>query len=257
MPTTSGAAKVEAPFIMRDTGNLVWQGPVEATSNFRTQTLDNASVITFWSGSGGAATAETTSFGYGQVNVLDTTYSQIHTICPQLNLTLTPAGNTAECEADVHESYITPRNTILVTAYNTTTADLSSVGGPTNGWVLDPLAVELDIKTGEILFIWSPLEHVPVSQSQQAIGAAGKNLSNPYDWFHMNSIQSYGDNYLINGRNVWTTYLVNKTGDILWEINGYNGGDFGSLPKGGTFVSLPCEKLANTQHQPKQNPVNH
>lgn len=121
--------------------------------------------------------------------------------------------------------------------YNTTQADLSSVGGPKDGWVLDPLAVEVDINTNEALWIWSPLAHVPINSTKYPLFYAGTNTSNPYDWFHMNSIQPYNGNVLINARQTWTSYYVNQDGDILWELEGQNGGDFGPLPEGAQFVS--------------------
>ncbi|KAI1620310.1 ASST-domain-containing protein [Exophiala viscosa] len=124
---------------------------------------------------------------------------------------------------------------MLITAYNTTPADLTSVGGPKNGWVLDSIAAEVNITTGEVLFTWSPLAHLKVNQSHYPLSGAGLNQSNPYDFFHINAIELVGENYLINSRHFWSTFLVNPKGEILWEINGETGGDFGTLPEGGTF----------------------
>ena len=121
--------------------------------------------------------------------------------------------------------------------YNLTTTDLTSVGGPQVGWVLDTLAVEVNLTTNEPLFIWSPLAHVPVNESHVPLGSFGSNSSMPYDWFHINSIQSHDGKYLINSRNTWTSYYVNQTGDIEWRIDGKDGGDFGSLPDSVQFVS--------------------
>ena len=229
------ATKEQAPFIMTDQGDLVWSGPEEVTYNMRVQTLHDEAVITFWSGRGTAGAAEVAGHGYGQVVVMDTSYNIIHQVCPQLNLTL-PPGTSGKCNADVHESYITPRNTMLVTAYNITSVDLTTVGGPKDGWVLDILAVEVNITSGDILFTWSALDHVPINGSHYRLAGAGTNTSNPWDFFHINAIQPVGENYLINSRNFWSTYLVNPNGDILWEIKGDTGGDFGSLPEGGHFV---------------------
>jgi hypothetical protein len=224
---------------MRDDGELVWNGPVHDSSNLLVQTLDGKQVLTYWSGQGSAGYSLAIGHGFGQVVVLDSTYTVIHTVCPQLNLTL-PPGATARCVADVHESKITDRNTMLITAYNTTPHDLFSIGGPTNGWLLDSLALEVDIVTGKVLFSWSPLAHLPLNRTLFPLsGAAGTSQSTPFDAFHVNSIQPVGNNYLINIRNVWATFLVSPTGKIIWEINGLDGGDFGALPEGGTFVHTP------------------
>lgn len=230
--------KQQRPFIMTDTNDLVWSGPMETgvmTTDLKVATLNGSSVLVYWSSIGEQPIE---GIGYGQVNILDDTYQQIATICPQLNLTLT-TGATSQCDADLHEHYLTPSNTMLVTAYNVTQADLTSLGGKSDDWVLDPLAVEIDIATGEALFVWSSLEHIPVNNTQSAYPAKGTTRDTPFDLYHMNSIQSVGDNYLINCRHTFSTYMVNKDGDILWTIQGHTGGDFGTLPEGGTYVSTP------------------
>lgn len=124
-----------------------------------------------------------------------------------------------------------------MTVYNTTPADLTSVGGPKNGWLLNPLAVEVDIETNEALWIWDPLAHLPIVTSHAPIGKTGTNSSNPYDWFHMNSIQLFEGKYLVNGRHTWAAYYVNRNGSVEWTIDGVSGGDFGSLPDTAKFVS--------------------
>ncbi|KAJ5658855.1 uncharacterized protein N7484_002504 [Penicillium longicatenatum] len=225
----------KAPFIMTDAGDLVWSGPViPDASNFRVQKLFGQPVITYWAGSGGAAESSSASHGYGHIVIHNSSYDQIGVFCPKLNLTL-PPGTSAPCQADVHESLITEDNTILITAYNTTNADLRDLGGSEDGWVLDSLVLEIDLHTSEILFSWSPLAHVPISDTKLSLDGAGANSSDPFDFFHTNSIQPFEGNYLINSRSTWSTYLVNRSGDIIWKINGQTGGDFGSLPEGGNF----------------------
>jgi hypothetical protein len=155
-----------------------------------------------------------------------------------------PTGTTTTCDADVHESTITEDNTILLTAYNTSQADLTSLGGPSDGWVYDSIAVELDLRTKEPVFIWSPLAHVDVNLTHYDY--SGSNQTDPFDWFHMNSIQKWGDHYLINSRHLWRTYLVNRQGDIVWYIDGQDGGDFGSMPTNGNFVSPTTRCLSSS-----------
>lgn len=124
-----------------------------------------------------------------------------------------------------------------MTVYNITRADLTSVGGPQDGWVYDTLAIEVDIKTNKTLWTWSALDHVPVSASKLPLGSSGTSSSSPYDFFHMNAIQPFNGNVLINSRHTWTSYLVDHSGKILWEINGATGGDFGPLSDEAKFVS--------------------
>jgi hypothetical protein len=55
---------------------------------------------------------------------------------------LTLNGTSNMSNIDLHEIYITNPNTVVVTANNVTQADLRSVGGPRNGWVVDSLVYE-------------------------------------------------------------------------------------------------------------------
>ena len=225
------------PVISTATGDLVWAGPVDAdSSNFHVQQVNGEPVVSYWEGTGAAASGLLAGHGYGQVNILNSSYGNVTTICPQLNLTK-PPSQSSSCDADVHESYITDYGTILVTAYNITTADLTSVGGPKNGYVYDSLLVEIDLRTKDVLFVWSPLAHVPLNASHLPLGASGNSTSNAWDFFHANAIQPFEGGFVFNSRHTWTTYYIDRSGNIVWQINGQAGGDFGTLPQGGDFVS--------------------
>lgn len=237
--------EVPAAIIMKDDGDMIWRESSTTLGamivNLRRQNLHDKPVITFWNGT----EATTHGYGAGAVEVLNNRYEKIHSICPRLDVSLnTPEDSTVKCYCDFHESLITPDNTMLVTVYNQTTADLSSVGGPKTAVVIDSLVVEVDIQTNKPIFIWSPLEHVPVRDSHRPIRRTG-TLSEPYDWFHANSVQLWGDGLLINSRHTWTTYYVSRTGEIQWRINGETGGDFGVLPENGHFVSASACDATN------------
>lgn len=103
------------PLIMTDTGDLVWAGPnISASSNVRGQTLYGQPAMSYWRGSGEAGGSGETGHGYGQVDILDSSYNTTYTICPKVSITL-PPGTSASCIADVHESYITSNNTMYAT----------------------------------------------------------------------------------------------------------------------------------------------
>jgi hypothetical protein len=78
--------------------------------------------------------------------------------------------------------------------------------------VLDGIAQEVDIETGDVLFEWHSLEHVGLDNS----------YTKPYDYFHINSIDVYDeDHLLISSRNTCTVYKVDrKTGKIVWRMGG-------------------------------------
>ena len=120
---------------------------------------------------------------------------------------------------DLHELNLTSSGTALITAYETTTADLSSVGQKRTGKVFVGHAQEIDLKTGKVLFDWRSLDHVPLSESFQNPPA---NPKGTFDYFHINSVAEMDDgNLLISGRNTWTLYKVDRSsGKIIWRLNG-------------------------------------
>lgn len=202
--------------IMTDNGDLVWSSDSGDFTNFVATTLDYEPILTYWSGSGTANVA-LAGHGYGMVHILDLTYTEIYTVCPNFGL-VTLDNEQFECQADLHESYVTERGSIVVSAYNLTQADLTAVGGPADGWVWDSLFFDVDIKTGKTLFSWSALDAgISITDTKQPLSTSG-NETDPYDWFHVNSVQSVGTSYLVNGRNVWTTYMVDSTGKIQWRL---------------------------------------
>lgn len=47
--------------------------------------------------------------------------------------------------------------------------DLSALGGPQDGWVYDCRVQSINISTGELLFEWSSLAHVPVEDTYYSL----------------------------------------------------------------------------------------
>ena len=233
--TPQGLTKESASaLIMTDDGALVWNGPQTQTTNLAVQSLGNETVLTSWEGVGLSI-----GFGYGSVSILDTTYTKLYTICPKLNI-VTSDGRVFDCYADCHESYMTDHGTMLVTVVNVTTADLSSVRGPRKGWVYDTMFMEIDIKTNETVFQWSPLAAgIPINSTREPLGLTGRSAADPFNWFHMNSVQQVGTSYLVNSRQTWSTYMIDSTGKVEWTIQGEHGGNFSLPPKGQFVRTLP------------------
>ncbi|KAL8837778.1 MAG: hypothetical protein Q9170_002396 [Blastenia crenularia] len=222
-PSNFGATnsiKEAAPIIMTDQGQLVWNGPNKVVTNLRATTYQGAPILTYWSGV--SSEGGNVGHGYGNITFVDDSYRTILTVCPKLDI-VTPEGTQYPCQADFHESFLTDRDTLLVSASNATPADLSVIGGPKDGWIFDSLVFEIDPESEKILFRWSAIEHIPVSQTKLPLGSSGTK-SVPFDYFHVNSIVNVGDSYLVNGRHTWT-------------LQGETGGDFGPLPHQGRFVS--------------------
>jgi hypothetical protein len=204
-PFGDTADYANGPEIIDSSGRTIWFHPVPAgqeAADFRTQTYRGQPVLTWWQGTGLGGLAQGTDYIY------DSSYHQIAEV---------HAGN--GYSADGHEFLITPWNTALVLSYTTTTADLTSIGGPANQTVIDGIVQEIDIPTGKVLFEWNSQDHVPFGESQQPLPASS---STPWDWFHINAVHVDTDgNLLVDARNTWTVYKVNRhRGNIIWKLGG-------------------------------------
>jgi hypothetical protein len=204
-PTGDTSTYANGPEILSPNGSVVWFHAIpsnETASDFRVQTYLGQPVLTWWQGTGLGGLSSGTDYIY------DTHFQQIATV---------NAGN--GLSADGHEFLITPQNTALILSYTTATANLSSIGGPADQTVINGVVQEIDIATGQVLFEWNGADHVPFSQSEQPLPASP---STPWDWFHINAVKLDTDgNLLIDARDTWTTYKVNRvTGNVIWQLGG-------------------------------------
>ena len=186
--------------------------PLEAT-DFRAQTYEGKPVLTWWEG--GISKA---GVGVGRGVVYDDTYKKIATV---------KAGD--GMEGDLHEFQLTPRGTAFISVYHEVPADLTSVGGPKKGWVYDSVVQEIDVSSGDVVFEWHSLDHVPLTESLQANHEPAKNATKkrPLDYFHVNSVaDAPGGNILISGRNTSAIYLLARDGHVVWRLGGKKS-DFG------------------------------
>jgi hypothetical protein len=200
--TTSYA---NGPEILSSTGRVIWFKAVPAgqeAADFRPQTYRDRQVLTWWQGTGlGGQSA-------GADYIYNDRFKPVAVV---------KAGN--GLSADGHEFLITPWNTALILAYKTTTANLTAIGGPADQSVIDGIVQEVSIRTGKVLFQWNSAGNVPYSQSEQPLPTSA---STPWDWFHVNAVHLARDgNLLIDARDTWTTYKVNRhTGKIIWRLGG-------------------------------------
>jgi hypothetical protein len=196
-----GCGDAGGPEIISDTGKVIWFHALPAGQvayDFRAQTYQGKPVLTWFQGQG----------LNGADHIYDDRYQQVATV---------KAGNGDL--TDFHEFLITPWNTALIVADAFGNANLTSMGGPADQKVFDPVVQEIDIRTGKVLFQWQSAGHVPYRDSHLPLPASA---SMPWDWFHMNAVHLDTDgNLLINSRYTWTTYKVNlRTGKIIWELGG-------------------------------------
>jgi hypothetical protein len=188
----------DAPLIVDSSGEPVWFHPLQDAEadafTFEVQKYKGETVLTWWEGLH-------TGYGQGEYVIFDHSYREIARF---------GAGN--GYEGDHHEFLITPEDTALITIYSKVERDLSGVGGPVGGVVLDGIVQEIDIESGEVLFEWHSLEHIGLEESYYA----------PYDYFHINSIDVYDeDHLLISARRTCAVYKVDrKTGEVVWRLGG-------------------------------------
>jgi hypothetical protein len=204
-PFGDATTYANGPEILSPSGKVVWFHPVptgEEASDFRAQRYDGKPVLTFWQGTGFGGLATGTDYIYND------RYQQIAAV---------NAGN--GLSDDGHEFLITPWNTALVLSYTTATADLTSIGGPSDQTVFNGVVQEINISTGQVLWQWNSEDHVPFSQSEQPLPASA---STPWDWFHINAVKLNGNGQvLIDARDTWTTYDVSLgSGNINWQLGG-------------------------------------
>ncbi len=203
--TTNGPGPGQyGPLIYTPQGRLVWfehLPPGETAEDLSEQTYEGQRALTWWRGRVLAM-----GFGQGEDLVMDSKYQTLARV---------KGGN--GLHADLHEFQLAPDGVAYITAYNPIRCNLASAGGPAGGTIVNTAIQEVNIKTGLVRWEWHSLDHVAVSESQTS-----PPKSNPWDWFHLNSIDPEPDgDILISARNTWAAYqLAGRTGKILWRLGG-------------------------------------
>ena len=196
------------PMILDEHGGLIYFKPLSPAgaraADFRAQEYEGKPVLTWWQDplvGAGSATA-------GDV-IANSAYQEIAQV---------RAGN--GYQPDLHEFQITPQGTALITVYDAIDCNLSAVGGPADGAVADTLLQEIDLKTGLVMYEWHSLDHVLLQDSYSS--AAPTSRAEPFDYFHINSIDVEQDgDLLIDSRNTWAAYDVDPaTGQVRWQLGG-------------------------------------
>lgn len=193
----------DGPMILDPKGRIVWFHKLRRAFkayDFRTATYEGKPVLTWWQG---AASGE---YGGGTGIIADSSYRVIATV---------KGGN--GYPPDIHEFRVTPQGTALIIGYHPVRGNTRAFGGVKKGAILDSIAMEIDIKTGHVLFEWHSLGHIGVSESHSLF-----KKGEPVDYTHLNSVALDTDgNFLISARNTWAVYKVDReTGEVLWRLGG-------------------------------------
>ena len=197
--------KQHGPLIVDNDGHVVWFDPLahEAT-DFRVQQYQGKRVLTWWQG------RSIVGNGHGHYVLMNDHYHVIKTVYATHGL-----------DGDQHEFLLTPQGTALITAYKPVSGDVSAVGGPKRGKILDCFLQEIDVATGRLVFEWNALDHVAITESYWQLQKV-KGKWPPYDFFHINSIdQEPNGDFLVSARNTHALYEIDhRTGKIIWRLGG-------------------------------------
>lgn len=84
---------------------------------------------------------------------------------------------------------------------------------------------EIDILTGEVLFGWDAMDHVPLSETFVPLNVS--EVGKPgqlWDYIHLNSVdKNFEGDYLISARHTSAIYKVSgEDGSIIWQLGGFN-----------------------------------
>lgn len=111
--------------------------------------------------------------------------------------------------------------------------DLRRYGGVKRTPVMDNVAQEIDLRTGQVIWEWHSLGNVRIPETYMPIP---KRVTRPFDYFHLNSIERDRDgNILLSARHTRALYKVNRlTGQVMWRMGGKDS-DF-KLGKGMNFA---------------------
>lgn len=202
-PGSTADRTQQGPMIVGPSGEPVWFAPLEHgqwATNLQLAALGGHPALAWWQGK-----VVGPGFGVGEGIVVDSAYRRLARVRP---------GNGRQM--DLHEFRLTPQGTALFTCTpQIVSADLSAVGGPTDGKVQESVFQEVDLMTGRLLMEWRSLDHIPLTESY-------KPVSEPWDYVHLNSIDVLPDgNLLVSGRHTWTLYkLDRRTGAVMWRLGG-------------------------------------
>ncbi len=129
---------------------------------------------------------------------------------------------------DRHELQVLPNGDYIVVAHVPRSGvNLRPYGGPANATVFDGMIYEVS-PHGKVLWTWSSKDHIKLSETGRWYKALV--LTHParlsrghigYDIVHINSVEPYGNGFLVSFRHTDALYYIDKaTGRIEWKLGG-------------------------------------
>lgn len=165
--------------------------------------------ICFWEG-----VQERKTYGSGRVSILDDRYRMARVIFGGHGRAL-----------DFHELQVVDDGiALLATFYQPRLVSVKpsdTLDSTTAMWILQSGFQKLDIDSGRVLFEWVCTDHIPPDESNTNSTGKGGSILNAWDYFHLNSVEQTGADYIISARHTSTIYKVSGLdGSIIWRLGG-------------------------------------
>ncbi|KEF54745.1 uncharacterized protein A1O9_09187 [Exophiala aquamarina CBS 119918] len=195
--------------------NLVYSGYGSTgggpSHNFHVCSISGADSLCFITG------GQNHGYSRGWAMVLDDTFTARSSIHSQGGL----------ANLDEHEFNVLPDGTALFTLYSPQPVDLTAYGISNQGWVQNTYFQHIELSTNQLIFEWSPVDHVSLDESWVSpnttdVSGDGLTPTTPWDFFHMNSVDRNADgDYLVSARHTSTIYKISgQSGHIIWRLGG-------------------------------------
>ncbi|EON61725.1 hypothetical protein W97_00941 [Coniosporium apollinis CBS 100218] len=205
------------PYIYDKFGNLIWSGYGTIgpgnVHDFKVCSYGGADHLCAFQGN------QRPGYALGHGIILDETYTIVKTV----------QMGTGASSMDMHEfSLISGGDTALAISYQPAPMDLTAYGITFGqGWIMQGVFQEINVTSGEVLFSWSSLGHIPplasgVMPNTTDVSGTGLTPQSPWDYFHINSVEKspYSSDYLISVRHTSSIYLIDSsTGAVLWTLS--------------------------------------
>ncbi len=190
----------EGLMLLNPEGKLLWWRQLPngtVGSVLERVSYEGQPAIAWWQGS-----VTETAYGLGEGIIANTAYEPIAHV---------KAGN--GLQMDIHELNVTPGGQAWIEAVEPVCEPVCDGEHPP---ILDYVAQEIDINTGMVMWEWSPLGHVPTSETE-VVPANGA-----FDPYHMNTVTPIaGGKVLISMRDTSGVYLLDlQDGHIIWQVAG-------------------------------------
>ncbi len=206
-PETSGGAiflapRTNGPMIVDNDGELIYYRPGQRVTDFRAQKYRGKPVLTWW------RRAQVGKHIESNYAIAGPDYKVIKRF---------EAGN--GYTSDPHEFTMASPTTAYVNSFRSVIMDLRKYGGLKRTPVMDNVAQEIDLRTGQVIWEWHSLGNIRVPETYMPIP---RKITRPFDYFHLNSIDRDKDgNMILSARHTRALYKVNReTGKVMWRMGG-------------------------------------